>query len=82
MALIRSLRVDRLTFILILLAVEDGAVFRAEHHSNCTDGAAPSNNTHDCEVDDRSQIFWLRERLALLAQLEIAVQGYYIDDID
>ena len=82
MALIHSVSYDRCALILILLTVEDSAVFRAEHHSNCTDGATPPNNTHDCEVDDRGQILWLCEWFAFFAQLEIAVKGHYIDYID
>ena len=72
----------RSAFILVLLTVQDGAVFRTEHHSDCADGATPSNHTHDCEVDDSSQILWLRQWFTLLAQLEVAVKRDYIDDID
>ena len=82
MALIHSVSYDRCAFILILLTVENRTGFRTEHHSNCANGAAPSNYTHDCEVDDGGQILWLCEWFAFFAQLEIAVKGHYIDYID
>lgn len=42
--------------LLVLLAVEQGVRFGAEHHHYGADTAAPTDQAHEREVDDCSQV--------------------------
>ena len=42
--------------LLVLLTVEQGVRFGAEHHHYGADAAAPTDQAHEREVDDCSQV--------------------------